>query len=363
MAYLQLTGKTIPADHSRDRYKIMKKIGIDSNANVYKAVYLPGYLRAEQRLAKAPQYVSVKAIPIGRGTRAFDREIRRSIFSSTPGAENIVEIKKKFYSNLTFLCASMAYMSEGSLRYIMSKWFTWGLPEDCIAIALRETLKGLSYLHGRGRAHGKIDAGQIFVNGNSNGVAIKLGFEASMYEHDQERWNPIAMPSTSTLPLRDITKWGTAPEDFSAEEESRYSYKPHSDIWLVGITALELAYGYFPVRDRAEFEAVIEEITKKKKLPTIEELKKITDEEKVKRKGKRVMKFLEKKLKSMAAKREKKERQFSPEFEEVVVKCLSRKPRKRPTANQLLLFKFFQRSKDLKFFQKAVVNRKKVMEY
>ncbi|CAI9785988.1 unnamed protein product [Fraxinus pennsylvanica] len=362
MAHLQLTGKTIPVDHSRERYMIMKKIGIASDANVYKAVYLPGYLRAEQRLAKAPQYVSVKAIPFGRGTRAFDLEIRRSVISSIPGAENIVEIKKKFYSNDTFLCASMAYMSEGSLRYIMSKWFTRGLPEDCIAIALRETLKGLSYLHGRRRVHGKIDAGQIFVNGNSNGVTIKLGFAASMYEHDQERWNPIAMPSTSTLPLRDITKWGTAPEDFSAEGSSRYNYKPHSDIWLVGITAVELAYGYFPVRNRAEFEAVIEEITKKKILPTIERFKKITDKEKVKGKGKRVMKFLEKKLKSLAAKREKKERQFSPEFEEVLVKCLSRKPAKRPTVDQLLQFEFFQKSKDLKFFQRAVVNRKKVME-
>ncbi|KAL2536466.1 Serine/threonine-protein kinase BLUS1 [Forsythia ovata] len=358
MAHLHLTGKTlIPVDGLRDKYTIMKKIGIASAANVYKAMYLPENL--------PPEYVSVKVIPFlfARECTKFDQEIQMSVFSSTPNAENVVEIMKTFYSNNKFSCASMAYMSEGSLRFIMSKWFTSGLPEDCIAIALRETLKGLSFLHGRRRVHGKIDAGQIFVNGNSNGVAIKLGFEGSMYEHYQERWNPLAMASTSTLPLRDITNWGSAPEViFGAEKGNKYVHKPHSDIWLVGITALELAYGCFPVRDRAEFEAVIEKIIKKKKLPTMEKLKRIADMENVKGKGKMVLNFLEKKFKSLAAKGERKERQFSPEFEKVVVKCLSGKPEKRPTVDQLLQFEFFRRSKDLKFFQRAVVNGKRVID-
>ncbi|KAL2536467.1 Serine/threonine-protein kinase BLUS1 [Forsythia ovata] len=242
----------------------------------------------------------------------LDEEIGRSIFSSTPNAQNVVEFKRNFYSHHRFSCASMAIMSECSLRDIISKQFTYGLPEDCIAIALRETLYRLSFLHGRGHVHRKIDAGHIFVNRASTGATFKLGFQASTYEHDQER----EMASTSTLPLRDISKWGSAPEIYRGEEED---YKPHSDIWLVGITALELGYGCFPVRDRVGFEAVIEEIIKKKKLPTMEKLKMIADEETV----------LEKKFKSMVRKGES---EFSPEFEKVVVKCLSEKPEMRPTA-------------------------------
>ncbi|KAL2511378.1 serine/threonine-protein kinase BLUS1-like [Abeliophyllum distichum] len=187
----------------------------------------------------------------------IDEEIGRSIFSSTPNAQNVVEIKRNFYLHHRFSCASMAIMSECSLRYIISKQFT-----------------------------------------ASTGAVIKLGFQASTYEHDQER----EMASTSTLPLRDISKWGSAPEIYWGEVED---YKPHSDIWLVGITALELGYRW-----------------------CFSKLKMIADEVTV----------LEKKFKSMLRKGES---EFSPEFEKVVVKCLSEKPEMRPAVNQLLQFEFF----------------------
>ncbi|KAK6789924.1 hypothetical protein RDI58_013724 [Solanum bulbocastanum] len=56
-------------------------------------------------------------------------------------------------------CVALPYMSEGSLSYILPTRFHNGLPEDCIAIALKQALLGLFDLHFSGLVHKRFSVG------------------------------------------------------------------------------------------------------------------------------------------------------------------------------------------------------------
>ncbi|KAJ6708192.1 SERINE/THREONINE-PROTEIN KINASE FRAY2 [Salix viminalis] len=134
----------------------------------------------------------------------------------------------------------MPYMAAGSLQSIVSSFFPDGLPEPCIAIVLKETLKGLSYLHGLGHLHTDIKAGNILVNHTDNGSSIKLedsGMSVMIYDSSS-----IEKSSSSKMRLNDVagTPYWIAPEVIQ-DSNTGYSFK--SDIWSFGVTALELAHG------------------------------------------------------------------------------------------------------------------------
>ncbi|KAJ7001732.1 hypothetical protein NC653_011976 [Populus alba x Populus x berolinensis] len=109
----------------------------------------------------------------------------------------------------------MPYMAAGSLQSIVSSFFPDGMLEPCIAIVLKETLKGLY-----------IKAGNILLNHTDNG-SIKLedsGMSVWMYE-------------SSSI---ERTPYWIAPEVIQ-DSNTGYSFK--SDISSFGVTALELAHG------------------------------------------------------------------------------------------------------------------------
>ncbi|MCD7470343.1 hypothetical protein HAX54_010119 [Datura stramonium] len=65
--------------------------------------------------------------------------------------------------------------------------FHYGLPEDCIAIVLKEALMGLNDIHSAGRTHKSFNVGNIFVNFRPrpvSNVEIKLVFAATVDESD-----------------------------------------------------------------------------------------------------------------------------------------------------------------------------------
>ncbi|OIT01870.1 serinethreonine-protein kinase blus1 [Nicotiana attenuata] len=165
-----------------------------------------------------------------------------------------------FLACLPYIFAALPYMSEGSHRYILPSRFPNGLPESFIAIALREALLGLQEIHSSGMVHKSISAESIFINKSKlvHPLTIKLAYGASLYD--------------SNLDYRD------------KDEESEGVLFRHtrsgdyfSDMWLVGVTALELAYGV-NLKDthREDFGAmerpvpttkVVKKIRKSKRLP------------------------------------------------------------------------------------------------
>ncbi|XP_059306299.1 serine/threonine-protein kinase BLUS1-like [Lycium ferocissimum] len=236
-------------------------------------------------------------------------------------------------------------MSEGSLRYILSARTPNNkkMLEYCIAIVLREALLGLRLIHNTERIHRTFNQGDIFVHIDDNAtdsarILIKLAFEALVYDHSENINTEGASSSSPFLDVKGISKWGAAPEVFGKDNDTSTQ---KSDIWLLGITALELAYGDLPVRNREDLNCIITKLREKKRLP-------ISLEKLLKKKG-----IIKKTLDSY----KRKEQAFAEEFEKMVLICLREDPEKRPTADQLLNNPFF-RQRDMKKFEQFLLSGK-----
>ncbi|KAH0670009.1 hypothetical protein KY290_025425 [Solanum tuberosum] len=330
---------------------------------IYKACYYTSdWIHNDSLLPSG--YATVKFIRYGQ-------EIRQSKLAgqSIPNS-NIINFDKWLIQRFRQgFCVALPYMSEGSLRYILSTRFHNGLPEDCIAIALKQALLGLFDLHFSGLVHKRFSAGNIYVNFKQrpiSNVEIKLGFAATIYDSELE--SPL-----SNLELCELYKWAAAPEVFYSKYEEDLSQVPsplyqdddahtvHSDIWLVGVAALELEYGNLRISNREEFEAMIKKIKRSRRLPdkledVLEEIN--VEEGKGKGKMKKAVVYFNDKLKYVKGKRK-----FSKEFEELVLDCLSSKEPKRPSVGDLLQRPFFLYAKNLKWFQRRVLYAKNPMPY
>ncbi|XP_060183133.1 serine/threonine-protein kinase BLUS1-like [Lycium barbarum] len=238
-------------------------------------------------------------------------------------------------------------MSEGSHRYILSNRRPNNkLREDCIAVALKEALIGLRLVHNTKRVHRTFNQGDIFVHIDDNAtdsgrILIKLAFEASVYDSENintnENEHEEASSSAPLLNVKGITKWGAAPEAFERDNDTT---TPKSDIWLSGITSLELAYGDLPVSNREELDCIIMKLREKKRLPrSLEKL--------LKKKGivKKTLDLFKRKV-------------FLKEFERMVLNCLCEDLEKRPTVDEILNTPFFTKQRDMKKFEKFLFNGK-----
>ncbi|XP_055808497.1 serine/threonine-protein kinase BLUS1-like [Solanum dulcamara] len=374
--YRPLYGTIIIDPITHTKYILQKVIGACENHFIYKARYYTVDGPANKSLLPSG-YATVKFI---RPTQEVcqSQEVEASIPNS-----NIIHVSNWHIRNFKegFLVA-MPYMSEGSLRYILATRFKNGLPEDCIAIALKQALLGLSDLHNSGRVHQRFSVGNIYVNfipRPISNVEIRLGFAVTIYKSDLEPYIffgegklPDGQPEQKYLPRHDLqsnSDLSAPPEVFYKKYDDNLNpvksplFKDYdevhtvkSDIWLVGIAALELAYGNLRISNRKEFEALIKKIKRSKRLPDkLEDLIEEIHVVKGKGKMKKAVGYFNDKLKVVKGKRSKK---FSEEFEELVLDCLSSKESKRPTVKDLLERPFFQNAKALKWFQRRVLYAK-----
>ncbi|VFQ60324.1 unnamed protein product [Cuscuta campestris] len=242
--------------------------------------------------------------------------------------QNVVPLVGHFSDRETGdLCLVMPFFQPGSLRSAMAARFPDGLPEACALVALRCVLKGLRFLHRANSLHRDINAGHIYIK---PGPQIQLGFAATVYEHGRISAGERGCSSTSP-------KLPAAPE-------AHECYTEKSDIWLVGITALELAYG--TVRpDREALEMTIRGITETKMLPA--------------------KMLMGGPVEITSREEDEVERSFSVEFGSFVAECLARDPEQRPSADAILNHSFFckkglKRSYLKSHFQEVVMGIKTI---
>lgn len=239
------------------------------------------------------------------------------------------------------ICVVLPYKSQGSIRYMISTHPYNNLPEDFIALLLLIRLRDRFHVQTNPRPHNREDE-LVHLDDATARMLIKLAFEASIcYETGNINWvikfeeSYDSDKTSSFLDPKGISKWGAAPEVFASENENNRG--PKSDIWLLGITALELAYGNLPVRNRRDLERIVKKIKKTKKLP------------------KSLVVVIKKKKELNSVKRKK--RVFSKEFEEnsvKVVACLNENPEKRPRTDEILNAPFFTSA--IEKFKKFVFN-------
>lgn len=163
--------------------------------------------------------------------------------------------------------------------------------EDHIAVVMRDTLRGLEYLHRQRKIHRDIKAANILLTTEGDVKLADFGVSGQMGLSIKKMKSFVGTP------------YWMAPEVIS---KAGYDYK--ADIWSLGITALELADGSPPLSGLSPMKALA--VIPDRECPSLPT-----------------------------------GQQFTDLFREFIGACMSKDPGNRPTANQLLTLKFVRTTK------------------
>ncbi|OTF72095.1 hypothetical protein BLA29_006961, partial [Euroglyphus maynei] len=183
----------------------------------------------------------------------------------------------------------MEYCGGGSLQDIYH--CTGPLSEDQIAYVIRETLKGLHYLHSVGKIHRDVKGANILLTEGGDVKLADFGVSAQITATISKRKSFIGTP------------YWMAPEVAAVERKGGYNHQ--CDIWAIGITAIELAELQPPMFDLHPMRALFLMSKSNFKPPTLKD-----------------------------------KARWSPEFHQFVKMALTKNPKKRPSAEQLILHRF-----------------------
>jgi len=184
----------------------------------------------------------------------------------------------------------MEYCGAGSVCDIM-KICDKTLTEDQISVVCKDVLNGLSYLHSLRKIHRDIKAGNILLNSKGASKLADFGVSGQLSDTMAKRQTVIGTP------------FWMAPEVI---QEVGYDVK--ADIWSLGITCIEMAESKPPYSNVHPMRAI----------------------------------FM---IPSRAPPRLTEPEKWSIEFNDFVGKCLTKNPDQRPSAHDLLVHPFIQKSK------------------
>ncbi|CAI8493766.1 hypothetical protein CAS74_001889 [Pichia kudriavzevii] len=120
----------------------------------------------------------------------------------------------------------MEYLGAGSCSDLLT---AGPFSEEIISYMMKNTLNALVYLHDQGKIHRDIKAANILVGLNGEVKLADFGVATQLSNNMSKRLTFVG------------TSYWMAPEIINREE---YSFK--ADIWSLGITAIEMAYGKPP---------------------------------------------------------------------------------------------------------------------
>lgn len=163
--------------------------------------------------------------------------------------------------------------------------------EDQIAYVIRETLKGVHYLHSLGKIHRDVKGANILLTEEGDVKLADFGVSAQITATISKRKSFIGTP------------YWMAPEVAAVERKGGYNHQ--CDIWAIGITAIELAELQPPMFDLHPMRALFLMSKSNFKPPTLKD-----------------------------------KARWSPEFHQFVKMALTKNPKKRPSAERLILHRF-----------------------
>ncbi|XP_018589127.1 mitogen-activated protein kinase kinase kinase kinase 4 isoform X3 [Scleropages formosus] len=131
----------------------------------------------------------------------------------------------------------MEYCGAGSVTDLVKKTKSNCLKEDWIAYICREVLRGLSHLHSHHVIHRDIKGQNVLLTENAEVKLVDFGVSAQLDRTIGRRNTFIGTP------------YWMAPEVIACDENQDATYDYRSDLWSLGITALEMAEGAPPLCD------------------------------------------------------------------------------------------------------------------
>eukprot|EP00112_Aurelia_sp_Birch-Aquarium-sp1_P018249 Seg433.1 transcript_id=Seg433.1/GoldUCD/mRNA.D3Y31 product="STE20-related kinase adapter protein alpha" protein_id=Seg433.1/GoldUCD/D3Y31 len=234
------------------------------------------------------------------------------------------------------------FFDYGSCADIIQAGFQNGLPDAAIIYILKSVLQGLEYLHKAGYVHRAIKASHILVCSDGRVCLSGLRYCYPMWSNGHRRKILHNFPSHAVA----VLPW-IAPEVL---EQNLVGYTEKSDIYSVGIMAVELSTGQIPFSGMSSTQIFLEKLNGR--LPEIVGCnlarRKSTDpcnstsDLMVGEREKRQASPL--RIRSMSTPQAM-SRRFDSTLQQFVEACVDRKPHHRPSATSLIGCSFFKQAK------------------
>lgn len=133
----------------------------------------------------------------------------------------------------------MEYCGAGSVTDMITATKTRSLKEEWISYICREILRGLQHLHGRKVIHRDIKGQNVLLTVNADVKLVDFGVSAQLDKTIARRNTFIGTP------------YWMAPEVIACDPQNptknAVDYDNRSDLWSLGITAIEMAHGQPPL--------------------------------------------------------------------------------------------------------------------
>eukprot|EP00484_Ammonia_sp_Unknown_P017140 CAMPEP_0197027836 /NCGR_PEP_ID=MMETSP1384-20130603/7703_1 /TAXON_ID=29189 /ORGANISM="Ammonia sp." /LENGTH=672 /DNA_ID=CAMNT_0042456751 /DNA_START=99 /DNA_END=2117 /DNA_ORIENTATION=+ len=257
-------------------FDILQPLGEGAYGMVYKAFD-----------TRDKEIVALKIMPLEAEAGSMEKEIR---LLQSCKSDYIVNFRGSFIKD-EMIWLAMEYCEGGAVLDLM-RITGENLQEEQIQIIMRESLKGLQYLHKKNLVHRDIKAGNVLLNHRGQCKLADFGVAK-----DTSNANDYAKTTIGT-------PYWMAPEVFG---KGRYDTK--ADIWSLGITAIEMATGKPPHSDKAPLQVIF--LIPKVAPPNLPE-----DED-----------------------------HWSEDFRDFIRSCCIKDAQKRPTATELLQHKWIRAGK------------------
>ncbi|KAJ3315164.1 hypothetical protein HDV04_004305 [Boothiomyces sp. JEL0838] len=192
----------------------------------------------------------------------------------------------------------------GSIRGLIKDQFSDGLSENVTATILKDVLKALSYIHENHMIHNDIRADNILLD--IKGEVRLSGFRQLIVLQQGGRVNKTAFSLVG-----DNLEWA-APENTN--------YTSSADIYSIGITAMELAFGKTPFDNWSPLKILL--------CKTAYECPAM-----------------------------KSPKTFSKHFYQFLQACLSKNPSERPTVAECLAHPFIKQAKNSSYLEHAIIRK------
>ncbi|KAG8448162.1 hypothetical protein GDO86_015306 [Hymenochirus boettgeri] len=146
-------------------------------------------------------------------------------------------VKKSLAGQDDQLWLVMEYCGAGSVTDLVKKTKGNCFKEDWIAYICREVLRGLAHLHTNHVIHRDIKGQNVLLTENAEVKLVDFGVSAQLDRTIGRRNTFIGTP------------YWMAPEVIACDENPDSTYDYRSDLWSLGITAIEMAEGSPPLCD------------------------------------------------------------------------------------------------------------------